>query len=294
MYSRLPWMRADNSRTPDLAAALTDHQDSTLNQIDELLVLMSLASDIPDKYLIDSRLEKAIRLLEKLQVSGLFNNSSRPSKTSRISTETPISIPTPSSHSTQPRQAQGHVVEGESSLAAHSAFANEFLQKVAATDSIQESSPELSETLDELSSILTQQADTSDDTAYPHARPVQRVSLPGCEMPPLKRAVALIRIAQAKELVGSGWIYEFLPFQRFTGMCLDVYFNDNHSDANFITVNAGLYSLFRDYSFLVFAEERDKYITHGNLCRDNLETALSNLPLHLPATTDMILALVFG
>lgn len=100
--------------------------------------------------------------------------------------------------------------------------------------------------------------------------------------------------APAKELVGSGWIYEFLPFQRFTDMCLDVYFNDNHSEANFITVNAGLYSLFRDYIFHVSAQEKEAYTAHSILCRDNLETALSNLPLHLPATTDMILALVFG
>lgn len=30
------------------------------------------------------------------------------------------------------------------------------------------------------------------------------------------------------------------------------------------------------------------------MCRDNTETALSNLPLHLPATYEMILALALG
>jgi hypothetical protein len=100
--------------------------------------------------------------------------------------------------------------------------------------------------------------------------------------------------ALAKQLVGSGWIYQFLPFQRFTDMCLDVYFNDNHSEANFITVNAGLYSLFWDYSFQVVPQEKDECITHAHLCRDNLETVLSNLPLHLSATSDTILALLFG
>lgn len=98
----------------------------------------------------------------------------------------------------------------------------------------------------------------------------------------------------AKTLVGIGWIYEFLPFQRFTDMCLDVYFNDNHSEASFITVNAGLYSLFCDYSLRVDTLEREQYTTYAHLCRDNLETVLSNLPLHLPATSDMILALLFG
>ncbi|KAL3446140.1 hypothetical protein BJX65DRAFT_296580 [Aspergillus insuetus] len=223
--------------------------------------------------LIDSRLEKAIRLLEKLQASELSDGSSRPPGNSQISTETSLSVSTPASDSTQTKWAHEQVVAGDSSLAAHSAFANEFLQKVAATNSLQASSPELCDTLDELSSILTQGDGAGDELAYPHARPIQRASLPEYEMPPLKKAIALIRMAKAKQLVGSGWIYEFLPFQRFTDMCLDVYFNDNHSEVNFITVNAGLYSLFWDYSF---------------------QTVLSNLPLHLSATSDTILALLFG
>ncbi|KAL3259781.1 hypothetical protein ABHI18_005089 [Aspergillus niger] len=244
--------------------------------------------------LIDSRLEKAIRLLEKLQASELSDGSSWPLGNSQISTQTPLSVSTPASDSTQTKWAHGQAVEGDSSLAAHSAFANEFLQKVVATNSLQASSPELCDTLDELSSILTQGDVAGDELAYPHARPIQRANLPGYEMPPLKKAIALIRMANAKQLVGSGWIYQFLPFQRFTDMCLDVYFNDNHSEANFITVNAGLYSLFWDYSFQVVPQEKDECITHAHLCRDNLETVLSNLPLHLSATSDTILALLFG
>lgn len=148
--------------------------------------------------LIDNKLAKAIGLLEKLQVGGSSNESPQPAKTSWMSTETPLSLPTPASHSSQPRQARGQVVEGESSLTAHSAFANEFLQKVAATDSIQQSSPELSETLDELSDILTQQGAAIDEAPYPHARPIQPLKQPQCEMPPLKMAIALIRIAKGE------------------------------------------------------------------------------------------------
>lgn len=77
-------------------------------------------------------------------------------------------------------------------------------------------------------------------------------------------------------------------------MCLDVYFNEDHSEADFITVNAGLHSLFWDYSFHVSTEEKEEYRGHAYMCRDNLETALSNLSLHLPATSNMILALLFG
>jgi hypothetical protein len=189
---------------------------------------------------------------------------------------------------------------------------------VAATDSLQDSSPELCDTLDELSSIITKEAVAGDEPAYPHARATQGANLPEYEMPPFKKAIALIRLAKgapwpilaqiytrplkltpvidtlAKQLAGISWIYQFLPFQRFTDLCLDVYFNDNHSEANFTTVNAGLYSLFWDYSFHVTGQEKVDCITHAHLCRDNLETVLSSLPLHLPATSDTILALLFG
>ncbi|KAM0231071.1 hypothetical protein ACHAP5_011196 [Fusarium lateritium] len=243
----------------------------------------------PPNNLIDSRLERAIGLLEKLRASDQFNDSSRSPRNLRASNQAPSSISTPASDSTQPKRAHGQVVEGDSSLAAHSAFANEFLQKVAATGSLQGSSPELCDTIDELSSILIDEAVVGDELAYPHARPIKGASPPEYEMPPFKKAIALIRLAK-----GISWIYQFLPFQRFTDMCLDVYFNDNHFEANFITVNAGLYSLFLDYSFHVVEQDRDAYVAHAHLCRDNLETVLSSLSLHLPATPDIILALLFG
>lgn len=39
---------------------------------------------------------------------------------------------------------------------------------------------------------------------------------------------------------------------------------------------------------------KEEYAKMGTLCTGNLETALANLPLHLPATMDMIVALLFG
>lgn len=146
--------------------------------------------------LIDSRLERAIGLLEKLRPGEPFNDSSRSPRNARASDQAPSSVSTPASDSTQPKRAHGQVVEGDSSLAAHSAFANEFLQRVAATDSLRDSSPELCGTLDELSSILTKEAVAGHELAYPHARPIQGAKLPEYEMPPFKKAIALIRLAK--------------------------------------------------------------------------------------------------
>ncbi|EQB52059.1 hypothetical protein CGLO_08344 [Colletotrichum gloeosporioides Cg-14] len=90
------------------------------------------------------------------------------------------------------------------------------------------------------------------------------------------------------------WIYDFLPTRRFPDLCLNVYFSENHSEYDFITVNGGLYSLFTDYAAQISPEDKKEYQEYARMCRTNLETSLSNLPLHLPASADVIVALLFG
>lgn len=63
---------------------------------------------------------------------------------------------------------------------------------------------------------------------------------------------------------------------------------------DFIIVNAGLHSIFKDYSGIVSAAEKERYLGYANLCCGHLETALSILPLHMPATSKGVIALVFG
>lgn len=90
------------------------------------------------------------------------------------------------------------------------------------------------------------------------------------------------------------WIYDYLPTRRFPDLCLNVYFSENHSEYDFITVNGGLYSLFTDYAAQIPQEERKEYYEYARMCKVNLETCLANLPLHLPASSDVIVALLFG
>jgi hypothetical protein len=80
----------------------------------------------------------------------------------------------------------------------------------------------------------------------------------------------------------------------FSDICLQVYFSDTFSEMEFIIVNAGFYSLFTDYSYHISAEQKDTYLGHARKCRENLETALYDLPLHLPTTPEAITALLFG
>ncbi|KAK1990061.1 fungal-specific transcription factor domain-containing protein [Colletotrichum falcatum] len=200
------------------------------------------------------------------------------------------------SHTHQSDEDDGAVVEGDSSLAAHSVFATEFVQKVVSTESLQDSSLELGETLDALSQIVhaLKQPAAAGEMTYPHAKPVNRLRIQGLKMPPIEKAVSTIRVAKGQRLSGMAWIYDFLPSRRFPDLCLDVYFSDNYSDYDFITVNGGLYSLFTDYAAQISAEERKEYMEYAKICRVNLETFLLNLPLHLPASSDVIVALLFG
>lgn len=72
-----------------------------------------------------------------------------------------------------------------------------------------------------------------------------------------------------------------------------MYFSEDCTEADFIIVNAGLLYVFSELHSST-EEEREQSKTYTRMCRSNLETALANLPLHLPATQNMISALILG
>lgn len=94
------------------------------------------------------------------------------------------------------------MVEGDSSLAAHSVFANEFLQKAVRTGSLQDSSLEMRETLDSLHHIVSTLKNQTGATElkYPNARPVQRAPIPGVELPPIEKTVAIFRLLKSERI----------------------------------------------------------------------------------------------
>lgn len=70
---------------------------------------------------------------------------------------------------------------------------------------------------------------------------------------------------------------------------------EEYSDATFIVVNGGLFYIFSEYSYTVKDEEtRDNYRKYLKLCHANLETALANLSLLMPARMESIEALTLG
>ncbi|KAF5010763.1 hypothetical protein FDECE_3093 [Fusarium decemcellulare] len=251
--------------------------------------------------LIDRRLEAVTQLLKDMKMnmpSAATQSAQQDTPTpetagqssAQPSTSTPYGNPINSA-------ADSPVVEGESSLAAHGAFANEFLKNAVGTDSLQGASLELRETLDSLHHIVNslKQQTVATEMHYPSARIAPRPSLKGSEMPPIQKAVALIRQCETEPSEVSAWIYEFFPLEHFSGICLNVYFSEDFSEADFILANAGLLYLFWEHAQrLKDSTEREEYEKYVEILKGNLETALANLPFHLPASSSMISALLLG
>ena len=225
-----------------------------------------------------------------------------------------------------PSDSDSPLVEGTSSLAAHSVFANEFLQKAVRTGSLQDSSLEMRETLDSLHHIVDtlRRQNGASEMSYPHANRSMRPSLQGIELPPIQKAVTIIRSGRSElsylllsklfsvhrllksrvmlnfllslesSFDGASWLYFYMPAERFPDICMGVYFSEDYSESDFILVNSGLHSLFWDRATRVEGKEKEECLRYATMCQANLETALANLPLHLPATADMVVALLFG
>lgn len=81
----------------------------------------------------------------------------------------------------------------------------------------------------------------------------------------------------------------------FSDICLGVYFSEDYSESDFIISNTGMMYLFQEVGYSKpEGKEREENLSYATMCRVNLETALSNLPLHLPANSGMIRALILG
>ncbi|KAJ5114352.1 hypothetical protein NUU61_000111 [Penicillium alfredii] len=212
------------------------------------------------------------------------------------------------------------VVEGQSSLSAHSTFAIQFLKDIAGSDQAEGASSEIGELLNTLGHIVDVFNDqrTSPSPLFPRAQMTGAVGPQSCQMPPIQTAVAVLRDAQAER--EFSFLHAFDPpyiLKNLSDLCLKVYFSQDYSDAEFIILNLALYCkvppVCNSYAVgikkitetaarteLQWSELRstedspNEYDTLASMCETNIETALSGLSLYVKATYDMILALVLG
>lgn len=93
-----------------------------------------------------------------------------------------------------------------------------------------------------------------------------------------------------------GYIASFACSVDMRDRCRKVYFRtDEYTCCSYIIVNAALYYLFIEEAYRSDDDERrGTYTEYYQICQTNLETALGNLPMFLPAHCETIEALHLG
>lgn len=150
---------------------------------------------------MDRRLDDVVKMLEELKynISANSHSSNKPAHTPE--------------HTISPTEDQsgrsGHPVElnstkpssqSDSTMAAHSEFAHDFIQKTVTTDPSMNHNPEMRKAFGALKDTIRSfgLSGFPAEMSFPHATPIQRPSLRGCEMPPIEKVVELIRNPNCK------------------------------------------------------------------------------------------------
>ncbi|KAK3372107.1 hypothetical protein B0H63DRAFT_401547 [Podospora didyma] len=183
--------------------------------------------------------------------------------------------------------------EGHSSMAAQTVFASEFLEQAVAKTSLRELNPTMESALASLQQIVSMQNRTSaHESRFLHAKPLPRGGIRELPMPPMHLVIALLREIKEKPPITFTLICGFIAIENFTARCQKVYFaTEDYSLATFGIVNALLYFLIQEKAEEPSMAELRKYHT---LCRDNLETALANMPLLMAPRKENVETLLSG
>lgn len=206
--------------------------------------------------------------------------------------------------------------EGPSSLAAHAAFASDFAASAAEAAVTPFSGPDAR--MDSALSSLRQMVNLlrssrgsgggGGDEGSPAAAPASqhpsqyahyRGRLRDLPMPPVDRVTA--RLRALKSAPGPGLLVVvtcFADMDRFLDRCRRVYLHTSRGDippALFLIVNAGLVHLFFEEAINAPpGPEKEELLSYTARCRANVEAAVAQLPLLLPASLENLEALLMA
>ncbi|KAK3695874.1 hypothetical protein B0T22DRAFT_497716 [Podospora appendiculata] len=186
--------------------------------------------------------------------------------------------------------------EGTSSMTAQTAFASEFIENAVTQTPLRDLSPSMQSALSSLKQMVSiQNRKRTYESRFQHAKAVPPGGFRELPMPPLQVVISLLREIKDQPPLTFTLICAFIAIEDFTLHCRKVYFaTEDFSLACLITVNVGLYYLFQEKSMQASDEKKALLLEYHYQCRDNIETALSNIPLLFPARMENIEALLLG
>ncbi|TLD18503.1 hypothetical protein PspLS_10185 [Pyricularia sp. CBS 133598] len=204
--------------------------------------------------------------------------------------------------------------EGDSSMTAHTVFASEFLHLAVGRTSLEPGhahvmdNPSLHSALSSLQQIVHMQkrGSTTADIRFLNQKLLPPGGLRDLPLPPLNVVVDILRElkgnnAQQYIPVTFTLMCSFLGVDEFTEHCRRVYFaTEDYSQADYIITVAGLFYVFEERAFSTSdyggggAHSNEDYQRYYDMCRVNLEAALSQFNLLQPAKRENVEALLLG
>ncbi|ORY67589.1 fungal-specific transcription factor domain-containing protein [Pseudomassariella vexata] len=245
------------------------------------------------------------------KVSGQSSHSSShsgPQTGSSADKETPSAFEDSVSTALDPEDVEPF--EGGSSLTAHAAFASEFLENaVHDVTTFSGGSDRMEAALSSLRAMVQLQKNAratggdEDPKGNHKGNMIGRgpgVKLKDLPMPPMDLVVEKLRLTKRRPGPMMLLVVTcFTDIDAFTDKCRRIYFSTDDHDipiSTFIVVNAALNYLFFENAITITANSPEKTQLEQccAMCQANVETALAQLPLLMPATLENIEALLMG
>ncbi|OTB04759.1 hypothetical protein M426DRAFT_320617 [Hypoxylon sp. CI-4A] len=271
------------------------------------------------RVLISSQYERKIDQIEERLggIETLLRNlspiSANRGSTAEVFTRQPSDKLTPLSVTSNSRDDTSSTVfdpedagdfEGNSSLAAHTVFASEFLENAVQGTSLRQNggSSKIEAALSSLRQIVNMQESRRTVTSFHEFRlPSQKQSfktnLRDLPLPPMTLVAEQLRKMKHSPIpMMLAVLYCFIDIERFTDQCRRVYFNtEDITDSAYMFVFSGLgYVFFEAGLGTEDPEEKAQYDVYYNMCQKNLDVVLGQLNLLMPATLDNIEALLMA
>ncbi|KAL6414158.1 hypothetical protein AUP68_00676 [Ilyonectria robusta] len=245
---------------------------------------------------IESRLERIEQLLRSDTSAPGARSGQEALEPSTMTTFTP---PVDTAESTNSVSNQGDseiAFEGDSSMAAATIFASEFVESAVERRPICNSNPPVKAALSSLKQITVMENCQSFEVLLPNKKGTLKGGLKGLAMPAVQSVLSILREINELSPISLTVISFFIPKERVVECCREIYFAmEDYSLSSFLIANAGLRYLFQEKAFAaVDTNSADEYRIFYRLCRDNLETALANLDFILPSNSENIEALLLG